>query len=81
MKVDVIVQETIHDQMMFEAYRRDVLATIEEFGGKFIVRGGQLTVIEGEWPHQLTVVLEFPSRVAAEALYASPSYQKVRPLR
>lgn len=80
-KAFVIVQETIHDQTMFDAYRKDVMATIVEFDGQFIVRGGQLTVVEGEWPFPRTIILEFPSRVAAEAWYASPAYQKVLPLR
>ena len=81
MKAYVIVQETIHDQTMFDAYRKDVMATIVEFGGQFAVRGGLLTVVEGEWPHERTVVVEFPSRDDAEAWYASPAYQKVLPLR
>jgi uncharacterized protein (DUF1330 family) len=81
MKAYVIVQETIKDQTMFDAYRKDVLATVTEFGGQFIVRGGNLTVVEGEWPHQRTVIIEFPSRVAAEGWYNSPAYQKLLPLR
>ncbi len=81
MKAYVIVQETIHDQIMFDAYRKDVMATLAAFGGKFVVRGGTLTVVEGEWPYKRTVIVEFPSRVAAEAWYASPAYQKVLPLR
>ena len=81
MKAYVIVQETIHDQTMFDAYRKDVMATLAEFGGQFVVRGGKLTVVEGEWPYQRTVVLEFPSRDAAEGWYVSPAYQRVLPLR
>lgn len=81
MKAYVIVQETVKDQKMFDDYRKDVLGTLAEFGGQFIVRGGNLTLVEGEWPHQRTVVIEFPSRVAAEGWYKSPAYQKVLPLR
>jgi uncharacterized protein (DUF1330 family) len=81
MKAYVIVQETIKDQAMFDAYRKDVVATLTEFGGQFIVRGGNLTVVEGDWPHQRTVIIEFPSRVAAEGWYRSPAYQKLLPLR
>ena len=81
MKAFVIAQETISDQTMFDAYRKDVMATILAFGGQFVVRGGEMTVVEGEWPYQRTVIVEFPSRVAAEAWYASPAYQKVLPLR
>ena len=45
------------------------------------MRGGELTVIEGEWPHPRLVVIEFPTRAAAEAWYHSPDYQKLLPLR
>ena len=40
-----------------------------------------MTVLEGSWPHQRTVVIEFPSRKDAEAWYRSPAYQKILPLR
>ena len=81
MKAYVIVQETIKDQAMFDTYRSGVVATLEPFGGKFIVRGGHLTVVEGEWPHSRLVVAEFPSQAAAESWYKSPAYQKLLPLR
>ena len=78
----VIVQETMQgDQAPFEDYRKHVIATLEPYGGKFLARGGKLTVLEGEWPHQRTVILEFSSREKAEAWYHSPAYQKILPLR
>src|SRR5262245_34196310 len=58
-----------------------VPATIEAFGGKFIVRGGDLKFLEGEWPHRRLVIIEFPSREAAERWYRSPEYQKIIGLR
>jgi len=81
MKAYVIVQEIVNDQAMFDLYRKDVPATVTAFGGQFIVRGGNLTIVEGEWPFQRTVIIEFPSRDAAEAWYKSPAYQKLLPLR
>ena len=77
-----IVQENLTgDREPFEEYRRQVMATLEPHGGKFLVRGGKFTVLEGAWPHQRTVILEFPSREKAEAWYHSPAYQKILPLR
>ena len=81
MKAYVVVQEIINDQKMFDAYRKEVFATLAEFGGLIIVRGGQLTVVEGEWPYERTVIIEFPSRVAAQNWYKSPAYEKILPLR
>ena len=51
MKAFVIATETANDEAMFAEYRKAVPATIEAFGGKFIVRGGDLKLLEGEWPH------------------------------
>ncbi len=76
-----IFQENLHDPQQFESYRRDVMATLTPFEGKFLVRGGQLTVTEGDWPYERTVVIEFPSRAQAEGWYNSPAYQKILPLR
>ncbi len=81
MKAYVIVEETVHDQATFDTYRRQVPATLREFGGEFIVRGGTLTVLEGEWPYPRVAVIAFPSRAQAEAWYKSPAYQKILPLR
>jgi uncharacterized protein (DUF1330 family) len=58
-----------------------VLRTIAVHGGRFIVRGGALTVLEGEWPMPRLVILEFPTRAAAEAWYRSPEYQRILSLR
>ena len=77
----VVVQESIQDQEMFDAYRKDVPATVAAHGGRFIVRGGTLTVVEGEWKLPRLVIIEFPTRAAAEAWYASPAYRKLLPLR
>jgi len=76
-----IVYENIDDTKTFEEYRRQVLPTIEAFQGRFIVRGGTFTTLEGEMPYERIAVLEFPSRAAAESWYHSPDYQRILPLR
>lgn len=76
-----IVGENIHDQAMFDAYRKDVLATLAPFKGEFVVRGGAFTVLEGELPYERLVIVAFPSRAEAEGWYKSPAYQKLLPLR
>jgi len=81
MNAFVIAAETIKDESMFSQYRKAVLATLEAFGGKFIVRGGNLKLLEGEWPHPRFVIIEFPTREAAEGWYRSPEYQKIIGLR
>lgn len=81
MKAFVIAAETPKDESMFSEYRKAVPATLGAFGGKFVVRGGNLKLLEGEWPHSRLVIIEFPSREAADGWYRSPEYQKIIGLR
>ncbi len=81
MKAYCIVYESIDDPTTFEEYRRQVLPTLQPHEGRFLVRGGAFTALEGEMPYQRIAMLEFPSRAAAEAWYHSPEYQRILPLR
>ena len=54
--------------------------TMEPYGGRFLVHGSAVEVVEGEWPGAL-VVVSFPDMESAHEWYASPAYQKILPLR
>jgi uncharacterized protein (DUF1330 family) len=77
----IVYERRLRDPQMFEEYRKQVLSTIEAYGGRFLVRGGKFTALEGEMPFDRIAMLEFPSRKAAEDWYNSPAYQKILPLR
>jgi uncharacterized protein (DUF1330 family) len=81
MKAYVIALETVHDEAMFGEYRKQVAATLTAFEGRFVARGGKFTVLEGAWQHPRTVIIEFPSREAAEGWYKSVDYQQIIGLR
>ncbi len=76
-----IFQENLHDPAKFDAYRKVIMSTLAPFEGRIVTRSGEFTVVEGEWPFDRTVILEFPSRTAALAWYNSPAYQVILPLR
>jgi uncharacterized protein (DUF1330 family) len=65
----------------YAEYARGVTATLEPYGGEFIVRGGALEVIEGDWPAARTVVLAFPSVDKARTWYESAAYRAILPIR
>jgi uncharacterized protein (DUF1330 family) len=81
MKSYVIAVETVDDEAMFGEYRKEVVATLQPFEGRFIARGGKYTVLEGKWEHPRTVIIEFPDREAAQGWYDSAAYQKIIGLR
>lgn len=61
-------------------YLERIQATLDPFGGKFVVHGSPVEVLEGEWPGAL-VVIEFPSLAAAREWYDSPAYRAILRLR
>lgn len=61
-------------------YLRRIDATLEPYGGRFLVHGMRHEVLEGEWPGDL-IIIEFPDRASAEAWYRSSAYQEILPLR
>jgi uncharacterized protein (DUF1330 family) len=62
-------------------YRRRNTDAVASHGGRFLVRGGESTLLEGEWPTQRMVVMEFPDADAARAWWASDEYEAIKPLR
>lgn len=61
-------------------YLERVDATLEPFGGRFLVHGGKAEVLEGSWSGHL-IVIEFPDRARAKAWYESPAYHEILRLR
>ncbi|MDG4839810.1 DUF1330 domain-containing protein [Micromonospora sp. WMMD967] len=68
----------IHPEVL--EYLERIQATLVPFGGRFIVHGGPIEVLEGDWPGDL-VIIEFPDLEGARSWYESPAYQEIKPLR
>jgi uncharacterized protein (DUF1330 family) len=65
----------------YREYSQQVPATIQKYGGRFLHRGGPVTVLEGDWPQIRRVIIEFPSVDAARQWWDSPEYEKPKALR
>lgn len=61
-------------------YLQRIDATLEPFGGRFLVHGAQPDVVEGAFPGHL-IVIGFADMGKAKAWYYSPAYQTILPLR
>lgn len=80
-KAYLVGQITVTHPEGYALYQQHVPKTIADFGGRYLVRGGQSTQIEGESHGERNVVLEFPSREQAQAWYHSEAYQSILPHR
>jgi uncharacterized protein (DUF1330 family) len=77
----VIVDIEVKDPVEYDAYRKLAPATVALYGGKYLARGGEVRVFEGDWtPHRL-VVLEFSDLDRAKAWLDSPEYGAVKSMR
>ncbi|MBN2905208.1 MAG: DUF1330 domain-containing protein [Rhodobacteraceae bacterium] len=70
----------VRDAETYERYKAANAAPFAEFGARFLVRGGDQQLREGQ-ARKRTVVIEFPSLAAAQACYDSPAYQAAKALR
>jgi uncharacterized protein (DUF1330 family) len=77
----LLAQLTVHDPEGFQLYRDKVPALIAQHGGRYLVRGGEITPLEEDPPASRLVIIEFPDREAAKAFYHAPDYQEILPLR
>jgi uncharacterized protein (DUF1330 family) len=81
MSAFVIVEVTVTNPGLYAAYRDLAGASVARHGGRFIVRGGAVTTLEGDWNPQRIVVIEFASVDAAKAWYFSDDYQEALKVR
>jgi len=69
---------TVNEELL--CYLERIGETLNPYGGRFLVHGARVDVLEGEWPGTV-VIIEFPDRAMAHAWYASPAYQEILPWR
>lgn len=77
----LIAMMNVHDGAGYAEYKEKVPAIIAKHGGKYVVRGGAVDVVEGAWPGDRVVMLEFPDYSAAQAFIADPDYQPIAAIR
>ena len=77
----VIADVTVTDPVTMDEYRKQVPATIEKYGGRFLARGGSLECCEGDWRPARVVIIEFPSLEQAKRWYDSEEYRLPKALR
>jgi uncharacterized protein (DUF1330 family) len=77
----VIAETEVTDPAGYEEYRQAVPATIEQYGGKYLVRGGTVESLEGGWRPSRLVVLEFESAERAREWWTSQEYSGPKVIR
>ena len=77
----VIARINVTDPEKYEGYKALSPAAIAAYGGKFLARGGEVSMLEGEPEDRRVVIVEFPSVEQAKIFYDSPEYLEARAAR
>lgn len=77
----VIVEIEVTDPIGYEEYKKQAAATVHQYGGKYIVRGGATETLEGDWKPKRIVILEFPTMQRAKEWLNCEEYREPRKLR
>ena len=77
----LVVESNITDAETFKQYMAAAPEIVKAFGGEYLVRGGRMQVLEGDWQPPRLTVLRYPSFEQAKAMYDSPAYTHARSLR
>lgn len=77
----VIARINVTDPEKYEGYKALSPGAIAAYGGKFLARGGEVSVLEGEPEDRRVVIVEFPSVEQAKVFYDSPEYTEARAAR
>ncbi len=77
----IIAKVHVTDMEQYRQYMKATPSTIEKYGGKIIVRGGESVTLEGDPINDRVVVIEFPTLEKAKEWYGSHEYQDAKKLR
>jgi uncharacterized protein (DUF1330 family) len=72
---------TVKDPTAYEQYRSQVGDLIAKHRGEYIVRGGEIEVVSGDWQPNRLIVLRFPNKTAVRAYLDDPVFHRLGELR
>lgn len=81
MSAYLLANVDVSDPEAYKEYVERNTPLVQQHGGRFVVRGGRVEVLEGEWTTHRVVLIEFPSGAAAREWYNSPEYQAIQAIR
>ncbi len=73
----VLAQMSIHDRPRYDSYASQFLPTLRPYGGRLLAADEGPEQIQGTWPHEKVVLIQFPDGGAAMRWMNSREYQEI----
>ncbi len=77
----VLIDIEIHTRDMYLQYIEKAKPIVESFGGEYIIRGGAITSLFGDWNPQRIILIRFPSQENIHSCFSSEEYLQIAALR
>ncbi len=81
MSVYLIIDIAVIDQDCYGEYVARVPAVVEQYGGRYLARSGEVSTMVGDWRPERIVLIEFETIDQVQEFFASPEYLALVPLR
>ena len=81
MSVYVVIEIKILNRDIYDQYIERVPSIVKKYGGRYLARGEQITMLSGDWHPERMILLEFDSEEKVRTWLASPEYAEIAPLR
>lgn len=81
MSVYMIIDITIRDDDLYSQYVEGVSEVVEKHGGRYLVRGGKVTPLSGNWNPERMIVMEFETMGQLQRCFRSAEYLELAPRR
>ena len=73
----VLAQLTIHDRARYDRYAAQFLDVLNRFNGRLLAADESPDVLEGDWPFQKVVLIEFQDQSEAVRWAESADYRRI----
>jgi uncharacterized protein (DUF1330 family) len=77
----MIIETEVNDEREYAEYVERVRAVVEKHGGQYLVRGGKVTPLSGDWNPERIIVIRFEAMEHVQRCFGSPEYSELAPRR
>jgi uncharacterized protein (DUF1330 family) len=77
----MIIEVAVKNRELYGQYVEQVRAIVEQHGGRYLVRGGNVTPLSGNWNPERIILIEFETMQQLQGCFQSPEYLALAPLR
>ena len=81
MPVYLLIEISVEDHELYAEYTAQVLPLVERYGGNYLIRGGGVFPVSGDWRPERLVLVQFETMDVVQDFLTSPEYQALIPLR